>query len=74
LQSPNQLGAITKILQATIWSIAWVKPCTLYQKAIRKQICITFKAQTSLGQSKKTSKLQLGGGIVVLKNGAILDG
>jgi hypothetical protein len=43
--------------------------------SIRKQICITCKAQTSLGQSQNNSKIQLGGGLVVLnKDGAILDG
>jgi hypothetical protein len=57
-----------------LWSIEMVKLCTLYQKSIRKQTCFTCKAQTSLGQSQKSSKLQLGPGLVVLKNGAILDG
>jgi hypothetical protein len=42
------------------WLIVLVKPCRLYQKAIRKQICITCKAQTCLGQSQKACKLQLG--------------
>jgi hypothetical protein len=54
-------------------SIGLVKLCLFYQYAIRKQICIICKAQTSLGQSQKTSKLQLGGGLVVLTNDAILD-
>jgi hypothetical protein len=57
-----------------LWAIWLVKLCTLYPKAIRKRICITCKAPTSLGQSERTSKLQLGRGLVVLKNGAILDG
>jgi hypothetical protein len=56
-------------------SIALVKLCKLYQKAIRKRNCITCKAPTSLGrQSQKDSTLQLGWGLVVLKNGALMDG
>jgi hypothetical protein len=54
--------------------IELVQLCTLYQKAIRKRICITCKAQTSFGQSQKTGKLQLGPDLIVLKNGATLDG
>jgi hypothetical protein len=57
-----------------LWLIALVKPCRLYQTAIKKRICITCKAQTSLGQSQKVCKLQLARGLVVLKNGALLDG
>jgi hypothetical protein len=45
-----------------LWSIELVKLCT------------PCKAKTSLGQSQKICKLQLGGGLVVLKTGAILDG
>jgi hypothetical protein len=57
-----------------LWSIWLVKHCTLYQKAIKRRIGITCKAQTSFGQFQKTKKLQLGRGLVVLKNGAILNG
>jgi hypothetical protein len=54
-----------------LWSIELIKLCTIHQKAIRKQICITCKAQTSFGKFQRTVKLQLGPGLVVLKNGAI---
>jgi hypothetical protein len=57
-----------------LWLTWLFKLCTLYQKAIIKGISITCKAPTGLGQSQKASKLQLGQDIVVLKNGAILDG
>jgi hypothetical protein len=57
-----------------LWLIELDKFCAFYQNAIRKRICITCKAKTSLGQSQNTSKLQLSGGLVVCKNGAILDG
>jgi hypothetical protein len=57
-----------------IWSIELVQLWTLYQNAIRKPIWITCKAQSSFGQLQKTGKLQLGQGLVVLKNRAILEG
>jgi hypothetical protein len=48
---------------------------SIFPNAIRKQTYITCKAITSLGQSQKTHKLHLGGGLLVLKNGAmLLDG
>jgi hypothetical protein len=56
-----------------LWSIELVQLCTLYPNAIRKPICFTCKSQTSFGQLQKTGKLQLGQGLVVLKE-AILDG
>jgi hypothetical protein len=74
-------GLVLKIEQywideQNISSIELVKLPPLYQNALRKQIYITCKAQTSLGQSEKTHKLHLcwvrqG---LVLKNRAILDG
>jgi hypothetical protein len=57
-----------------IWSKELVQLWRLYQNAIRKPICITCKAQSSFGQLQKTGKLQLGQGLVVLKNRAILEG
>jgi hypothetical protein len=57
-----------------LWLVGLVKLRIFHRNSIRKQIGVTCKAKTSLGQSQKTSKLQLGGGLVVLKNGAILDG
>jgi hypothetical protein len=57
-----------------LWSIELVPLCTLFQNAIRKPICITCKAQSSFGQLQKRGKLELGQGLVVLKNAAILDG
>ena len=57
-----------------LWLIELFQLCTLYQKAIRKGICITCKAKTSLRQSQKTGKLQLGPGLVILKNGPFFDG
>jgi hypothetical protein len=57
-----------------LWLIELLQLCKLYQKEIRKGICITFKAETSSWQLQKTGKLQLGPGLVILKNGAILDG
>ena len=56
-----------------LWLIELLQLCKLYQKEIRKGICITFKAETSSWQLQKTGKLQLGQGLVVLKE-AILDG
>jgi hypothetical protein len=53
--------------------IELVQLCTLYPNAMRKPICVTCKFQTSFGQLQKTGKLQLGQGLVVLKE-AILDG
>jgi hypothetical protein len=57
-----------------LWWIELVQLCSLYQNEIRKPICITSEAQTSFGQLQKTGKLELGQGLVVLKNRAILDG
>ncbi len=54
--------------------IELVELCTVYPNEMRKPICITCKSQTSFGQLQKTGKLQLSQGLVVLKNGAILDG
>jgi hypothetical protein len=55
------------------WSIELDKVHPLYQNSITKRICITCKAQTSLGQSQKTNEIHLGPELV-LKNRAILDG
>ncbi len=53
--------------------IEFIFICHLVPNEIRKQICITCKAQTNLGQSQQIHKLHLSQDIV-LTNGAILDG
>jgi hypothetical protein len=47
-----QLGGGLLVLKNG-WSIELITPCTVIKKAIRKQICITCKDETSLGQSEK---------------------
>ena len=47
-----------------LWLIELVQLCSLYQMANRKGNCITCKAKSSSWQSQKTSKLQLGQGLV----------
>jgi hypothetical protein len=50
-----------------LWSIELINLRPIYQSAIRKHFFIICKAQTSLGQSQRISKLHLGGGLIVLK-------